>query len=367
MFSVIKRTIPVAIAIPIGGVSLSLVSDVLKNPTGSEGLSLLLADTPWLATLELFLALVFPVLLCSLFSVFSKRTTGLLACFLMLTVYAYRGGSMQGVVQRYGAEMARDYQLLLSEAYVWICLVGLICLGYEAVCHWGDRLGRRVGFAPSCFAAEKMERLDLASSLLTSVVLLGLTTVIVPLKFLILPAALMVLGLFYRGFKKTGSDGFLAAGLCLAVGQALAMLLIKNWQIGQVLTSLLISFTVGSLVGHMIFPRSKYYYLLFTPLLLCISHYFEITRLLDAREIAVSSRQLLNQTNLADLKMYGTGLALPIHYATAGVAGVLLGAAWAQTLISPLNEIDLNDADCRGKALGGLAEGLPLAEQGSGQ
>lgn len=119
----------------------------------------------------------------------------------------------------------------------------------------------------------------------------------------------------------------LASGLgCAMISALLGLILLKDNNAVQVMAGLFIAFSLGSLVAQLILPNTNPIPLLLSPALVAITTYayvqFKFQSADEFRNAMWTSR------------LPGLALALPIHYVSAGVAGVALGIGWAQGLMT---------------------------------
>ncbi len=127
------------------------------------------------------------------------------------------------------------------------------------------------------------------------------------------------------------ASSFLGGVVAMAVGSAIAMILLASADSGQVIGGLLVAFTVAGLVGHQMFPTRTRLTFIVAPLLLAVAAYgWTATTVADADELL----HRLFQPNAAggNTPLLPLALALPAHYASAGVLGSLLGVGWSQSL-----------------------------------
>ena len=113
-----------------------------------------------------------------------------------------------------------------------------------------------------------------------------------------------------------------AAGLVTAaVGAVLSVGLLRSTNPGQVVGGLFVAFTIASIVGHAVSPGHKPWAVLMAPGLVGLAGYGWSWWNLRHREPTA----LLADLYAGALPGAGLGIALPIHYATAGVIGCTLG------------------------------------------
>ena len=126
-----------------------------------------------------------------------------------------------------------------------------------------------------------------------------------------------------RGAVKS-TDTLAAAALTLIVGSVLTMLLLQTAERGQAIAGLILAFGLAAGAAHQSFRSAHPLPMLLSPLILSI--------------FAYAYAAMTGGTSEAMLTRYFEGdfihpaLALPIYYASAGVAGVTLGLLWSHSL-----------------------------------
>ena len=132
-----------------------------------------------------------------------------------------------------------------------------------------------------------------------------------------------------EGVSLLGVDGpSLGAGVLTGVvGGGLSWVLIASHDPWQAMGGLILGFAVGGLVGHSVLPRRRFGAALASPGMVGVVIYLRTGWLYppptgaDALLEAVYTQQLP-----------GLAMALPVHYATAGVVGVCLGLGAGQVI-----------------------------------
>lgn len=333
MFSIVKKSVPIIIAIPIGYTTLSLAKNTLKNPTGSDGLSILFSHNPFTATLTFLAAILLAIFLASLFSPFSRRITGALTCFLTLTCYAIQGGSIEGFIKRHNANPINDYQTFITESIIWLALIAFIYNAISLLATQIDKLVKsKTKLKPDQYNTTQIESLNIKSAITITLIITAISATLNPLQFIIIPIFLIILAAILVALKKA-PDTLLAASICFTIAQPIALILLKNWHIGQAIAALFLSFTVSTLVAQMIFPKAKSQVFIYIPMLLAITHYNYLLTNFDNTTFQIALSETLNQSEVTTPILYPIVFAMPIYFATAAVAGTLLGASWAQSLI----------------------------------
>ncbi len=125
------------------------------------------------------------------------------------------------------------------------------------------------------------------------------------------------------GFRDTRS--LLTAALCAGIAGVICQLMLRSWDIGQVLGSLVFAFLVGAMIAQVVSPAPHVGPILISPLLL--AGYGYIKTWLEYG----SADPLLAGAYGGSL--HGFAWTLPIHFASAGVAGCVLGVGMAAGLV----------------------------------
>ena len=124
-----------------------------------------------------------------------------------------------------------------------------------------------------------------------------------------------------------------SAGLCALIGGVLAYWLVRDSDGGQVAGGLFISFLAAALITQMLMPKVPATGALFAPAIVGLFAYGYVMYRYDTSQAFLAAwYNVSRQSNAANLP--GPALALPVHYASAGLLGVAAGLAWARTMIS---------------------------------
>lgn len=116
----------------------------------------------------------------------------------------------------------------------------------------------------------------------------------------------------------------LIAGLISAVGSGtLCMLLIRDSHGAQVIGGLVLAFVIGAMAAQLIHPQNNPVGILLSPLLVALAAYTWMLLRYD------STQQVLAAWHAGTLP--GPALALPIHYASAALAGAAAGIGLAHS------------------------------------
>ena len=123
-----------------------------------------------------------------------------------------------------------------------------------------------------------------------------------------------------------------ALAVCLAAGGAFSYLLLRSPQTGQVVCGLMVAFALAGLISHLLFPHADPLPILLAPLLVAAIGYVWVL-------ISYAGAPSLH-AGLFSRTLPGLAMALPIHFASAGVAGAALGLGWGQGFLTPDDEPD---------------------------
>jgi len=116
-----------------------------------------------------------------------------------------------------------------------------------------------------------------------------------------------------------------AAGLvCALCGFGIGCMLVRSSDIGQVIGSLFLSFAMGGLVAGLIFPSVNPVGVLFSPAVVAVIAYAYMWLRFDSHEAVLRA--------WFEHQLPGVGLAMPIHFVSAGVAGCSVGMGLAQVI-----------------------------------
>jgi|GEM_PF-1871564 len=118
----------------------------------------------------------------------------------------------------------------------------------------------------------------------------------------------------------------LAGLLCAGLAWVLCGFLMRSPSTGQVIGSILLSFTIASLTARLMLPTGNVVYLLLSPLAVgfCAYGYAAVMH------GAASAEELILRFQTGQLP--APALAMPIHWASAGLIGVSLGIGMAQAI-----------------------------------
>ena len=279
MFPNLPQRLMIALTVVVGGLIWALAAGPLSAGDALGGLSLWQARIGWLAALGLWLVAALPAVGLGLVTASTGNVLGgVFATAGALGLLAIFGGPIDGWLWR--SELPGAYAWLAVElafmAGVWAGLLALLQWTSGPLrAHIGARLG---GHTPA------------HASPLT----------------------------------RPGGQGLIALLATAAIGGGLSELLLKTTDVGQVMWGLVLGFLLAGLVGRVAVPRASPAMPLLAPFLTGIVAYGYL-----ALEYLTGSAVIAAWYG-GDLP--GLGLALPIHYASAGLAGAAMGVGAGQLL-----------------------------------
>lgn len=275
-----------------GGLIWLLVREPLTAADGASGISLLAARVGPVAAWGIAIGAGIPALvLAVLASTSGNPISGVFAGCAALTILAAYGGSMDGWVRRMQQVDALPgaYGGLIVEMLMWhaglVAMLGLIQIGRSP-------LRTRI----PALAFEDHLGLDI-------------------------------------DMKVPGARSLLPGLVCAIVGGVIALLLLQVTDTAQVVLGLMFAFAVGGMVGHYMFPQSNPVGILFSPAVVAIGAYAYVLLRFRSPENAVLQAWFDAGLPLRQ-RVPGLAMALPIHYASAAVAGAALGIGWADGIVA---------------------------------
>lgn len=118
----------------------------------------------------------------------------------------------------------------------------------------------------------------------------------------------------------------LAGLLCALLGWVMCLFLMRSDSAGQVIGSLLVAFTLAGLTARLALPTGNVVYVLMSPLLVGFVAYAQGAVAYGS----VSAEELILRWQSGAI--VGPMVALPVHYASAGLVGVCVGIGMAQAI-----------------------------------
>ncbi|MBH05668.1 MAG: hypothetical protein CMJ20_05040 [Phycisphaeraceae bacterium] len=285
MFPTVKQRVIIATGILIGAGLFAMGKELLMATDAGSGISLISSRVgPTIAT-GLIAGIGLPVLAMGIFS--SSSGHPLSGIFLISTSLFILAGSIEGWLFRSssaaGSELPQRYVALIVETTLW-----------------------QIGVLATIFAIH-ISRKKLRA---------------------LLPIAATSSHLGDDTNFKLPRGLSLASGLaCAMISALLGLILLKDNNAVQIMAGLFIAFSLGSLVTQLILPtNTNPVPLLLSPALVAITTYAYVQFKFQSADEFYAA--------MWTSRLPGLALALPIHYVSAGVAGVALGIGWAQGLIT---------------------------------
>jgi hypothetical protein len=153
------------------------------------------------------------------------------------------------------------------------------------------------------------------------------------------------LGLHRPTFAVPDATGLTAGAATAIVAGVLALFLLRSTDVGQITFGLIVCFTIASLMVQYIFPHANPLAIVLSPMLLALGAYLYARfgysghgQVIDAWHRAIGANGSpgspgLSVSGASGRPLPGLALALPIHYASAGIIGTTIGVGWAQTMM----------------------------------
>lgn len=282
-------------AIAVAALSWRLVFPMLLAADGSPGISLMDArGGVWLAGLLLLLAGL-PALLGALYVGSSGNPlSGIFTVGFALMILAGWGGSAEGLLHRQEAWQTGGggglFVRLEIELVLWAtawCLLMFLLRRYRDFVR-GKLVPRRLK-TPYASASQRLTEED------TPKFVLHVTPIVAGL-------------------------------LCAGLGWLLSLVFIQNPSAGQVIGSILLAFTLSSLVARLALPTGNVVFLVLSPLLAGFAAYGHAAVV----HASASGTDLIGLMHRGSLM--GPAMTLPIHWASAGMVGVATGIGLAQAI-----------------------------------
>lgn len=326
MLPTLQQRIVIVLAVALGAGAWLLVSDALQAADEASGLSLIGSRVGLIAALLLLILVnVMMVTAGTLVSAMGNPLSGIFAAAAALCVLAGVSGPINGWLERINSPGA--YGSLIMETGFWYATLVLLLW---SVGQWRQALRSRVpvilrsdyfGTAADSHAetSQNDEGVDDPSFMGDASQAVSDMTLRIP-----------ILKHYTKMLKSTpqlslGSFHHLAAMVVAGViAGGLGYILIRNSDGGQVVCSLILSFTVGGATAGAFFPNKGWWGIMSSPFLVAAVSYGYVTLQYSQTEPLLAA--------WFGQQLPGLALALPIHYASAGVVGCCLGAGLAQAI-----------------------------------
>lgn len=294
MLPTITQRLMMLVAIIIGTVCWLPILPMLMPADGSTGLSLMDPRSGMVLAIAVLLLAGLPAVLCGLYvSSSGNPLSGLFTIGFCLMILSGKGGSMNGLILRQAEREATDsrggsiFIQLEIEMVLWAAFWCLFMYLVRQLRLWVRRntVPRRL---KTTFNARLTEE-DTPKFVLH-----------------VRPA--------------------MAGLLCAGLAWVMCRFLIQTHDVGQVIGSLLLAFTLAGLTARLALPTGNVVYLLLSPLLVGFASYAHAAVL----QGSVSADELIQRWQLGELT--GATVAMPIHWASAGIIGVTVGIGMAQAI-----------------------------------
>ena len=280
MLPSLRQRLIIGTAVLLGGAVWLSVDDLIRASDGGDGFTLVSARIGSGAAAVVVLIAGLPALALGIISSVSGSVlAGVFSVSAALTMLAWRGGSIEGYLWRFPPG---GYAALIVEMMVWTVGLAMVIASIQLL-----RPTLRSRW-PALVLGKPGDD-DMQMKLPTT------------------PAALSGL-------------------ICALVGGLLAYFLLRTGDRGQVIVSLLLAFTVGGFAAQTILPQSNPVGVLLSPVLVALVAYGWVLYPGSGPDERLA---------FASQRLWGLALALPIHYASAAVAGCAMGVGWAGSLETP--------------------------------
>jgi hypothetical protein len=284
----LRHRVIMILAMVVGSVVWGTAADALRAADGSAGVTLSSAQSNIVVAGAIAVVMGVPALVGAMVAAVSGRiTSGVFVLGVGLCGLAVAGGSTDGWLWR--SELPGDYRGLIVEMMLWqgliVAAVAAIGRGASALCRVAPRLAR--------WRTIGHRGIDLQ-------------------------------------WHKPDMDTALGVGVCAIVATVIAWVLLRNAQIGQIIGSLILAFAGGAMAARMIAPKANPAALLISPMLAAILAYAWVLLQFDHDAAVLTAWYALPGPTIDGVaKLPGPALALPVHYASAGIVGCCMGIGMA--------------------------------------
>lgn len=310
MLPSIRQRLVIALAVLVTGLLYLRHAEAAISADG-KGITLLGSATPTTAIIDFALVTLPGVALAGLAGSAGNPLGGIFALAAALVFAAVKGGSID--VWLRSAPSSAAYWRLLGETVMWMAL----WIVAAPICYSMGKKFRAIWPASWKQAEQWRDNLDRMSG--SRGVFWGFT---MPIK----GGAGALMGRKENDPPLSDSVQLLGGmAVATAVGAAVAPLLLRSSDIWQVNWGLFFAFTAAGIAAHQIFPARNPMGILLSPFLAAIGWYAYIAISGDGAETML--------TAFYSGESWHAGLALPIHYASAGVAGAAAGIGWSHGMI----------------------------------
>jgi hypothetical protein len=272
------------LAMIVGAVVWGAAADVLRAPDGSAGVTLTSAQINFAAAVAIVILAGIPALLGAMIAAVTGRTTsGVFVLGVSLCGLAVAGGSTDGWMWR--SALPGDYRWLIAEMMLWqalvVAAVVMIGRGAKMLCRVMPGLAR--------WRVEPHRGIDLQ-------------------------------------WRRPDVNTVAAVVVCAAVATGIAWVLLRNAQNGQLIGGLIVAFAGGVLAARTVAPKANPVALLLSPMLAAAAAYGWVWLRFDHDAAVLTAWYAMSGPSIDGVtKLPGPALALPLHYASAGIVGCCLG------------------------------------------
>lgn len=279
MLPSLKQRVIILVAIVVGAWCWLMAEPTLLRADMGPGISLFYSRSGWLGAILYLVAAGLPALmLAMLASGAAHPLAGVFSVTFALAVVATAGGSIDGLLWQ--SQGPGVYPLLAVESVVWAALlVGMMVLIARSRL-WVRRRFPRLTTEHHFGTATKL--------------------------------------------RWPGVDAMLTGVICASLSGLLCWVVLKSTDAGQVFGALVVGFMLGALIAYQIVSQPNPTAVLLSPCLVAVAAYGYTWWKLGSYE---SMMLALNSDTLPTLAR-----ALPMQYASAGVAGCVLGVTLAQAI-----------------------------------
>lgn len=297
MLSSVWQRIGMAVGILLGSLGLIGILPSLHSTAGTPGI--LLGDSQYGLFACLLVAIAgIPALVCATFlTTIGRFTNGITVLCGSLLVLAYLGGSSMGWIQR--SQLPGDFWQLIIEMLLWqIMLLAGITLIFR--------------FRPAVHSR--------------------------------MPELLRRRSQWKTVLNIPGGSEIVAAVITSVIALVLTYILIRNTSEKQVIGALILSFALASGIGQTMMPNTNPLVIFMSPCLVAITGYLLAMVQYDS---SLALTEALFQGSEPGVKFgqqfAGPALALPIHYASAGLLGCCIGIGIVRSAVDEALEDEANE------------------------
>jgi len=279
MLPSLKQRIIIVAAIAVGAWCWLTVEPSLLRPDMGPGISLLFSRAGWFAGLFYLVAAGLPAIFLGMVaSGAAHPLAGVFSISFALAILATAGGAIDGLLWQ--ADGSGVYLLLALEAVIWAALLAGVLVAVARSRLWIRRRFPRLTTDRHFGTATKL--------------------------------------------RLPGVDAMLSGLVCATVSGLIVWIGLKATDAGQVFGTLTLGFALGALLAHQFFAHANPTAMLLSPCLVAVVAYLYAWNHYPAYDA------MMLALNTGDLPALAR--ALPIHYASAGVAGCVLGVTLAQAI-----------------------------------